>query len=308
MQELEQTNTQEGIVDSKFDYFISKNLRTHWEKYSLAYMKKVNRDRVIIVDGTEGVGKSLWTIQQAAALDKDMFSTPKNFISRIAFSPEEFFDIVRKTKNGVVIFDEAFRGFSSRSALSKVNKKLVSVLMEMRQNNNIVFIVLPSFFLLDLYPAMLRSNSLFNIYFDPKSGKRAWRGFNKRDKNAIYQKGAKKSWTYTINTMFKGNFYSKFPGGDEYKEAYEKKKSQALVTLANSFDGGDKDKEESIFNLEQQHVLFKTALYLAGGQKPLAKMVEETAFKEKLMADGFSPTNLARYIRKFEGKDEKEAP
>lgn len=233
MEQIQELIIQEKSTDKDgpFSYFISRALRKHWEKFTLAYMKKVNRDRVIIVDGTEGVGKSLWTFQQAASIDPKMFASPETFTSRIAFSPEEFFNLVRTVKNGVVIFDEAFRGFSSRSALSKVNKKLVSALMEMRQNNNIVFIVLPSFFLLDVYPAMLRSNSLFNIYFDRGTGRRSWRGFNKRDKNKIYQQGVKKGWTYTINTVFKGHFYGKFPGGEEYRAAYEKKKSKALLDL-----------------------------------------------------------------------------
>jgi hypothetical protein len=173
-------------------------------------------------------GKSTWAFQQAGAIDNEMFKTPENFVKRICFTPEEFFDNIRNVKNGVIIFDEAFRGFASRSALSKINKKLVQGLMEMGQNNNIVFIVLPRIFLLDIYPAMLRSNGLFNIYFDKRNNKRCWRGFNYKDKNKIYQDGTKKGWRYAIRSNFRGNFYSKFPGGKAFEEAYLKKKATAL--------------------------------------------------------------------------------
>ena len=226
---MEQETLQENKEEKDlFQFHTSANLKKHWEKFSLKYMKKVNRDRVIIVDGSEGVGKSQWTIQQAYNLDPEMFKDVETFLSRIAFTPDEFFSIIRNVKNGVVIFDEAFRGFSSRSALSKINKQLVQGLMEMRQQNNIVFIVLPSFFLLDIYPAMLRSNTLFNIYFSKGTQRRAWRGYNKQDKNEIYQKGVKKGWFYSKNSLFKGYFYGKFPGGEKYEKAYLDKKYKAF--------------------------------------------------------------------------------
>ena len=209
-------------------FSISKPLTKYWDKYSLKMMKKINRDKLDLVDGSEGTGKSMWCIQQFAYIEPEAFETPEKFVSRIAFTPDEFLKMVRETKNGVVIFDEAFRGFSSRSALSKINKLLVQSLMEMRQNNNIVFIVLPSFYLLDIYPAMLRSNSLFNIYIEKGSGRRVWQGFNKKHKNSMYQKGVKKGWGYPIKSKVRGNFFGKFPGGPEYEKAYLDKKEKSF--------------------------------------------------------------------------------
>jgi hypothetical protein len=40
--------------------------------------------------------------------------------------------------------------------------------MEMGQNNLVVFIVLPTIFLLEMYPAVLRSEALFHIYKNKK--------------------------------------------------------------------------------------------------------------------------------------------
>jgi len=214
-------------------YHMTNALKRHWEKNNLETMKKANSDRVYIVDGMERGGKSTWAFQQAGMLDKKMFSSTDEFLKRVCFEPDDFFKAVRTVKNGVIVFDEAFRGFSSRAALSKVNKKLIQALMEMGQNNNIVFIVLPRIWLLDLYPAMLRSNGLFNIYMDKRNNKRCWRGFNYHAKNTIYQDGAKKGWRYSARTGFKGNFYGKFPGGDVFEKAYLKKKASALRDMDN---------------------------------------------------------------------------
>ena len=223
------------------DYHVNNRLLKYWTVNSLVNMKKKDSDRVYITDGHERGGKSLWTIQQACILEPGLLESPEKLVSRICFTAEEFRDVVRNTKNGVVIFDEAFRGLASRATMSRTNKMLIQILMEMGQNNNIVFIVLPSFFMLDIYPAMLRSNCLFNIYEDKRSRKRCWRFYNKADKNKLYQWGVKRGWSYLIKSKVSGNFYNKFPGGDAFREAYLKKKA---ASLAGMFEKEEKSNEE----------------------------------------------------------------
>lgn len=216
-----------------FSCHIANILAKHWQKNSLKHLESINADRVYVVDGSEGIGKSTWTFQQMAFLEPSVFKTPESFVSRVAFTPDQFLDLVRNVRNGVVIFDEAFRGLASRAAQSKINKKLIQALMEMRQRNNIVFIVLPSFFMLDIYPAMLRSSGLFNLYFSGDKKRRVWQGYNKADKNSIYQVGIKRGWTYFKKSVFKGYFHAKFPAdtkesGHKFQDAYEKKKDEAF--------------------------------------------------------------------------------
>lgn len=287
-----------SIVNDKSSYFVAPHLARHWDKISLEYLKKINSDRVYIVDGTERSGKSWFAMQQAGYLDKEMFKSPKEFVKRICFTPEEFFRAVRTVRNGVIIFDEAFRGFSSRAALSKVNKKLIQALMEMGQNNNIVFIVLPSFFLLDIYPAMLRSNGLFNIYINKKSGKRCFRLFNRADKNKIYQSGIKRGWSYNMNTRFKGNFYNKFPGDSkeskEFQKAYDAKKRRALIEMDK-----EPEKTENSKYLDQRNTvitLFKEYGKLTG------KDLENMFKKEKM---DLSARNITQIVADYRKKREK---
>jgi hypothetical protein len=214
------------------DYYVCKRLKAFWDKNSLEAMKKKNKDKVYIVDGMERCGKSTWAIQQMCYIEPSLMDNMEEFCSRIVFTPEDFYKVCRTVKNGVIIFDEAFRGFASRSAMSKINKKLVLTLMEMGQHNNIVFIILPRIFMLDIYPAMLRSNALFNIY-ETKAGSRMWRYYNYRDKNKIYQAGTKKGWDYIFDSMIKDNFHGKFPAGKEFEAAYLKKKASTFQDIKN---------------------------------------------------------------------------
>jgi len=69
-----------------------------------------------------------------------------------------------KTKKGqCIIFDEAFTGLSSRGALSGINKALVGLMMQMRQKNLFVIMVLPTFFMLDKYAAIFRAKALIHV-------------------------------------------------------------------------------------------------------------------------------------------------
>ena len=109
-------------------------------------------DRVYLIDGNEGAGKSLLGLQLGYFFDKTLD------ISRITFSGQEFSKaIANAKKNQVVIFDEAFNGLSSSGATSKLNRLLVSKLMECRQKNLFIIIILPTIFLLQKYAAIFRS-------------------------------------------------------------------------------------------------------------------------------------------------------
>lgn len=242
-------------------YHVDYKLEFLWNKNTLQKMKKRNTDRVYIVDGRERSGKSTFAIQQMGFLDPEAFSSPKEFVSRICFSPEQFNEACRNTENGVIVFDEAFRGLSSRAALSKTNKMIIQTLMEMGQRNNIVFIVLPSVFMLDTYPAILRSDGLFHISEDSRTSRRKFEGFSRSAKNKIYKEGAKKGWNYNQKTRFNGRFGAKFPGGEEYQQAYLKKK-------LDTFRGTDAAK---LIEEEDKNYLHKCIFaykWLEGMKKP----------------------------------------
>jgi hypothetical protein len=183
--------------------------------------KSKDKDFVFIIDGTEGSGKTTFCNQIGKYLD------PSLNLNRFCMNPNEFkHEISIAEKGQVVIYDEAYTGFSSRGALSEINSQLVSMMMEMRQKNLIVFIILPTFFLLDKYVALWRAKGLFHIY--EKRGQRGfWVFYNQRKKKLLYLKG-KKEYSYKgVKSSFRGRFLGTWLIGKDDTE-YRKKKEIAL--------------------------------------------------------------------------------
>lgn len=224
-------------------YHIDDRLKMKWDKIRGGKLAKEDDDKVFIVDGRERSGKSVFAFQQACYIDETLVGD----LSRVCFTAEEFLSAIRNTnsdkeKTKCIIFDEAFRGLASRAAMSKVNKKIIQSLMEVGQKNLVLFIVLPSFFMLDLYPAMLRSDALFHIKKDKKTKLRSFSVYSRAKKGKLYQVGVRKGWTYAIKTGFNGRFPKTFPGGDKFDKLYRKKKFEVLVESENDIKYTDKER------------------------------------------------------------------
>ena len=109
------------ITEKNMSYHIDKKLRTKWDKLRDGKLSKKDEDRCYLVDGRERSGKSVFTLQQAKYID------PSFNLNRVCFTPDDFLLQIRTAKPGqVVVFDEAFRGLSSKGAQSKINKKIIA--------------------------------------------------------------------------------------------------------------------------------------------------------------------------------------
>jgi hypothetical protein len=256
-----------GIVSvSGSSYHMNDKLIKKWDKIKDGKITRSDDDRVYITDGRERSGKSLFTIQQMAYIDSTILEDEDNgnilprvplgnapswkvdsewrreiikrfkngtLLPRITFNSKETLRAIRRNRSSDnntkgILFDEAFRGMSSKGVLSKENKTLVQVLMEMGQSNLVLWVVSPSFFLLELYPAMLRSNALFHVKKDKESKKRIVRIFNYRKKALLYQIGLRKGWGYPIKTKEGVNFYEIYPSGIDFEWRYRLKKQLSL--------------------------------------------------------------------------------
>ena len=201
-------------------------------------LEKKDKDSFIAVDGNEGSGKSTLALQMAKYVD------PTFNLSRVVFDADTFRAAILKAKKGqAVVFDEAFTGLSSRASLSGVNKTLVSLMMQIRQKNLFVIMVLPTFFLLDKYVALFRSRALIHVY-ECKKQRGYFKVFNQKKKKLLYLLG-KATYSYSgakwkISTRFKGRFYGKFALGDEaIEKKYRLKKLKALeITEKNPMSAG----------------------------------------------------------------------
>ncbi len=194
------------------------------DKVKPKILKKDN-DLVWIVDGLEGSGKSVFAMQVAKVLD------PSFDLERVCMSPEEFTKAILKAKKGqCVVFDEAFTGLSSRASLTEINKLLVSLMMEMRQKNLFVIIVMPTFFMLDKYVALFRARGLFHVYL--KRGKRGrWVYFNNKKKKLLYLMGRKLYDYSKPKSKFRGRFMDVYTINEV---TYREKKQDALMKKSRS--------------------------------------------------------------------------
>lgn len=207
------------------EYAMEVRLRSNLDAAANGVLEKKDKDLFIVVDGAEGSGKSTLALQIGKYVD------PTLDLKRVVFDAESFRDAVMKAKkNQCIVFDEAFNGLSSRASLSAMNRVLVGLMMQMRQKNLFIIMVLPTFFLLERYAAIFRTKALVHTY--EVNGRRGYfRVYNKKLKKILYLTG-KKDYSYNhkaVRTKFYGRFYGRFALGDSKAEdLYRKKKLKAL--------------------------------------------------------------------------------
>jgi hypothetical protein len=168
-------------------------------------------------------GKSTLGLQWCKYID------PSFNLDRVVFTPEEFRNAIYKAKKGqALMFDEAFTGFSSRAALSGVNRTLISLMMQIRQKNLFIVIVLPTIFLLDKYISLYRTRILAHVY-ENKGRRGFFRVYSSEKKRYLIMDKKARTYSYGVRTNKKGRFYGVFALGDETDEKkYRDKKIKAL--------------------------------------------------------------------------------
>ena len=217
---------QDYINNNEISYHMEDRLKNSLDEKVIKALDKKDKDYVLAIDGMEGAGKSTLAFQIGRYVDNTLG------LSRICFDAKEFRQAIFDARKGqCVIYDEAFTGLSSRAALSEVNRMLISLMMQMRQKNLFVIIVLPTFFLLDKYVALFRARTLIHV-FESKGKRGFFRLFNRKKKKLLYLTG-KQTYTYTkVKTNFHGKFYGKFALGDDAMEReYKRMKSKALESV-----------------------------------------------------------------------------
>lgn len=256
------------IPGQNISYYMHDRLKRNLQEKIIPALNKKDKDRVLVIDGPEGAGKSTFAFQIGKFVD------PSLNLSRVVFTADDFRKaIYRAEKKQCVIYDEAFTGLSSRAALSKINRTLISLMMQMRQKNLFVIIVLPTIFLLDKYVAIFRTIALIHVY-EVRGVRGYFRVFSRNAKKLLYLQG-KQTYSYQhkkISTPFKGRFYGVFALGDEEVEKeYRKKKAYALEETETNPQHSD----EARF-MEQRDVLF----YLIHHHKVYSYRTLATKLKE----------------------------
>ena len=196
-------------VDAKLKHFLDEKV-----------IKRINtrdKDYVMLISGYEGSGKSTFASQVCKYVDN-------NFnLDNVVFSPEDFKQaIITAGKGEAVLYDEAVTGLTAGGSITKVGRLLKSLMMQMRQKNLFVVVVIPSVFELNKYAVLHRAMCLFHVY--EKKNRYAWVGYNKADTKTNYILG-KKTNTMKVKSRFIGRFLASM--GLE-KESYLIKKQEAF--------------------------------------------------------------------------------
>ena len=242
------------IKNTNISYHMDDRLKYTLKEKIKPLLYEKDEDALIVIDGAEGSGKSTFAFQIGKYVD------PTLDLSRVVFTAEDFREKVLKAKaRQCVIFDEAFTGFSSRASLSGVNRTLVSLMMQVRQKNLFLIIVLPTFFLLDKYLALWRSKFLIHVYKN-KGIKGYFRIYNQNKKKLLFLAG-RQTYSYNvkigkipIKTKFKGRFYGVFAIGEgNAEQKYRDKKIKMLnESEKNPMSAGQvkyKDQRDKILHL-----------------------------------------------------------
>jgi len=226
-------------------------------------VQKKDWDWFVIIDGQEGAGKSVFSFQVAKILD------PEFTHEQIAFNANDFINlIVKAKKNQCIVFDEAFTGLSSRTSLSEINNILVSLMMEMRQKNLFIILVMPSFFMLDKYAVLHRAKGLFHVYMD--NGRRGfWNFYNVKRMKYLYLKG-KKFYEYQhAKPIIFGRF----------QDQYMIDKAPYIETKRKSLHHKRRKTKGEIYKTQRDTLFYILAKKLSKTQKEVSQLCTEEGYK-----------------------------
>jgi len=243
----------------EISYFVEGRLKKYLDNVVRPSLEKKDKDWVLLIDGYEGAGKSTLGMQIGAYFD------PTLNLNNVCFTAEEFKNSVVNAKKGqCVIYDEAVTGLSSADSIRKVGRILRSMMMQMRQKNLLVIIILPTIFDLNKYAVLSRTRGFLHVY--ELKGRRGYFAlFNKKDTRMTYLLG-KKTYTYKIRSPFTGRFYGKYPLDED---VYRKKKEEALFKV----DYEEEDKKITALKNIRDNLIYK--LYEKNG-KNATKTYKET--------------------------------
>lgn len=253
---------------NELDYYIEPRLQNYLDKNVRADLSKKDKDYPLLVDGYEGSGKSTFAQQIGKYID------PSLNLSRICMTADEFKEAVSNAEqNQTVIYDEAVTGMTAGDSISRIGKLLKSLMMQMRQKNLFVIIILPSVFEFNKYSVLSRAKAFFHVY-ETKGRRGYFAGYNRKDLRKLYLMG-KKTYSYKFKSRFRGRFYGKYVVNEE---EYRKKKLEALKII------GDDEKEstkERIYMVQRDFAIAELKKYSKLSNIQLGKLFERCQYPIK---------------------------
>ena len=246
-------NPYDKYSPKQLSFHLDKGMKKFIDRNIIPRINKDDKDYVMLCDGYEGAGKSTFMQQVGKYVD------PTLDLGRVCMTADEFKKaVMRADKGQCVIYDEAVTGLSASESITRVGRLLKSLMMQMRQKNLFVIVILPSLFEFNKYAVLSRARCFFHVY-ESKGKMGYWIGFNRKDMRMLYLKG-KKTHSYLVKSRFRGRFNGKYVINSE---EYRKKKEEALMEL----DDTDGRSGESKFAYERKIFLANWYLYVKEKEK-----------------------------------------
>ena len=251
------------VTNSEISYHVDKKMIKFLNKIKNLITKK-DKDYVMIIDGYEGSGKS------TAAQQWGKFVDPSLDLPRICMTADEFKQaIIDAKQKQCVIYDEAVTGMSSGDTITRIGRLLKSMMMQMRQKNLFVIVIIPSIFELNKYTVLSLSRNFFHIY-ESKGKMGYFVGYNRKDTKLLYLKG-KKTYTYRVKSRFIGRFLGKYVV-DEQK--YREKKEKALFSIEKE----EKKDKDSIFKEQRDYLICHLKIEYKMGCEKIEKVLKNCKY------------------------------
>lgn len=268
------------------------------------YAKKIVNDMhfLIIISGNDAVGNGKTTlathcgayltnrINQLHGLDNSF--TSKNVAMNAKKLVKQSFD---NPQYSTIILDEG--DDLTTHGMKEAAVELKRYFRKCRQLNQILILIIPSFFELPKFYALARSHALINVKFHGEFERGVFDFYGPKQKKRLYIKG-KKDWDYNAaKPDFEGGFFSQytfFPNVKEETKLYKKKKYDDMVE-----DAEDKDKQLTPLQIERRTI--------AKTFKMVHSNLPEVTQKRLAEAFCISPRTASSYVNDvFEEKIETQ--
>lgn len=145
--------------DNSFSYFSQDYLSDVLDQILIDV--KDDNDSLILVDGIEGGGKSVFAACSCKYLDNTFNE------ERLCFGAEDFFaiaDSLKKERFKAVQYDEAVAGLLATDFMKEEHKRLIKMLSMSRKRNLIIFMCVPSIKLLSSHIINHRAKGLVHVF------------------------------------------------------------------------------------------------------------------------------------------------
>lgn len=228
-------------------------------------MRKANTDRICIITGNEGSGKSNFMLQYLEKWYKTLgVEVTDNLIDRVSTDELQFAQSLKTSKKyDMVVVDEGVTTSYARNSMSKVNKHVNLFLQQCRGFNYHIVFLIPNLLDLDSYLRKTRISSLYVIlpnykvaYFTRKRIRLLLPRLQHMQKANRYPDvmatGISPIWVSNFS-RYEGTLLEKY---DEKKQAGMHKAQKGLIEALEESANEDQPKHK-------KNVLTKTALLVA---------------------------------------------